>query len=67
MFDKTECAHADCTCKVGENDEQSGIVGDDGRRFCSESCKEGEGCICPDCGCKMDTVGDGGAPTAPML
>ena len=65
MFDKTECAHESCSCKVGEEGD-GGIVAEDGRHFCSESCRSGEGCVCPECGCKMDTV-DGDASPVPML
>ena len=77
MFDKTECAHESCNCKVGEEGD-GGIVAEDGRHFCSESCRSGEGCVwnaaarwtrstaTPQCGCKMDTV-DGDASPVPML
>lgn len=57
-----DCAHGPCSCKIGD----AGIVAEDGRHYCSEGCKEGEGCICPDCGCKMDTV-DGDSSAVPML
>lgn len=65
MSDKTECAHEPCTCKVGSSGE-GGIVAD-GRHYCSEGCRNGEGCICPECGCSMQTVeGNDGSPV-PML
>lgn len=63
MFgDKNDCAHETCTCKIGDE----GIQAEDGRHFCSESCKNGEGCICAECGCKMDTPSDETAQV-PML
>ena len=65
MFDKTECAHGPCTCKVGR-DGDGGIVAD-GRHYCSEGCREGEGCVCPGCGCSMETVSDDDAGAVPML
>ena len=65
MSSKTECSHPPCTCKVGEN-EEGGIVAD-GRHYCSEGCREGEGCICPECGCRMDTVDGDDATPVPML
>ena len=56
------CAHTPCTCDV----DAQGLKGEDGRGYCSAGCLEGEGCICPSCGCKMDTT-DGDASSVPML
>ena len=58
-----DCAHDPCTCTIGD----AGITAEDGRHYCSEGCKEGEGCICPKCGCNMDTVDEGGAGAVPLL
>ena len=66
MFDKTECAHEPCTCTVGKGGD-GGIVAEDGRHYCSEGCRSGEGCICPDCGCKLDTVDGDDGSAVPML
>lgn len=51
----SDCAHAPCTCTVGDG----GITAEDGRRYCSEGCKAGEGCVCPECGCSMESGIDG--------
>ena len=56
------CAHEPCTCEVGDG----GLTGEDGRGYCSAGCRDGEGCVCPDCGCSMDTT-DGDASSVPML
>jgi len=60
--DDNDCAHETCTCTVGDD----GITAEDGRHFCSEGCKSGEGCICPKCGCNMDTPNEETAQV-PML
>ena len=49
-----DCDHGPCSCAVGDD----GIVAD-GRHYCSEGCREGEGCVCPSCGCSMESSVDG--------
>ena len=56
------CAHAPCTCDIGAE----GLKGEDGRGYCSAGCLEGGGCVCPGCGCNMDTT-DGDASSVPAL
>lgn len=59
-----ECAYEPCTCELGLNE---GIEGEDGRHYCSTGCRDGEGCICPDCGCSMGSIGGNDVPVIPMI
>ena len=56
------CAHEPCTCSIGDE----GLKAEDGGQYCSAGCLEGKGCVCPGCGCSMDTT-DGDSSSVPML
>ncbi|NND92659.1 MAG: metallothionein [Granulosicoccus sp.] len=58
------CAHEPCTCQLGDSE---GIKGEDGMRYCSPGCKEGQGCDCPGCGCRMDTLSGNEVSEIPMI
>lgn len=55
MSNDSQCSHGPCSCDVGKD---GGIQGEHGQSFCSEGCAKGEGCVCPECGCSMQSVDD---------
>jgi hypothetical protein len=43
------CAHAGCHCRVADDD--SHVKDTDGQLYCSEGCRDGEGCEHEGCAC----------------
>lgn len=43
------CSHDPCDCRVA--DDETHVKDDSGGIYCSEDCRDGNGCDHPDCGC----------------
>lgn len=43
------CDYPPCGCEVA--DDETHLKSDDGRIFCCEGCRSGDGCDHPGCGC----------------
>ena len=55
---KKKCAHEDCECRVS-----AASVVQDGKRYCSQGCADGNGCDHLDCGCRAESEMEvGGRP-----
>jgi hypothetical protein len=51
------CSHAGCECRVADDDAH--VRDPQGRIYCSEGCRDGEGCQHEGCAC-AERAGTGG-------